>query len=267
MLRSIAVATLALGALYLPVDALAHNVWLLPSSTVLAKAETITVDAAVSNDLFFFNHVPLGLDNLEIQGPDGQRLAAENPHRGKLRSVFDLSLTQPGSYRLAVVNRGLMASYKLKGEQKRWRGSPEAFAREIPAEATDLQVTENLGRVETYVTLGKPTLPGLSGQGLELKALTHPNDLVSGEAARFVLLLDGQPASGIEVLAIRGDTRYRNRQEEIKVVTDAQGQFAFTWPQPGMYWIEAASKDGRTAVKAAKERRLSYVVTLEVMGQ
>ena len=51
----------------LPVTALAHKAWLLPSQTVLAgEAPWITVDAAVSNDLFYFNHVPLRLDNLTI---------------------------------------------------------------------------------------------------------------------------------------------------------------------------------------------------------
>lgn len=265
MTRSIAVAALAAAALYLPFEAKAHNVWLLPSSTVLAKAETVTVDAAVSNDLFFFNHVPLGLDNLQIKGPDGKSLAAENPHRGKLRSVFDLTLAQPGTYQLAVINSGLMASYKLKGETKRWRGSPETFAREIPAEATDLQVTESLGRIETFVTLGKPSKAVLSGQGLELQAETHPNDLVSGETASFTLLLDGKPASGIEVTAIRGGTRYRDKQGEMTATTDARGRFSFTWPEAGMYWLEAASKDQKVSVPAAKERRLMYVVTLEVM--
>lgn len=267
MLRSIALAALAAGALSFSTAASAHNVWLLPSSTVLAKAETITIDAAVSNDLFFFNHVPLALDNLEILAPDGRRLAAENPHRGKLRSVFDLRVEQPGSYRLAVVNRGLFASYQLKGERKRWRGSPEALGREIPAEATDLQVTESLGRIETWVTLGKPTVPSPAGQGLELRPVTHPNDLVSGESARFVLLLDGQPASGVEVTAIRGATRYRDQQGEMTVKTDERGEFSFTWEQPGMYWLEASAKDGRVSVPAARERRLMYAVTLEVMPQ
>src|SRR2546427_12711340 len=74
----------------------AHNLWLLPSTTVLSKAEWITVDAAVSNDLFFFNHVPLGLDNLVVSAPDGSAVAPQNAHRGKLRSVFDLDLQQSG---------------------------------------------------------------------------------------------------------------------------------------------------------------------------
>ncbi len=267
MLRSIALTALAAATLSFSTAASAHNVWLLPSSTVLAKAETITVDAAVSNDLFFFNHVPLALDNLRIEGPDGQLRQAENPHRGKLRSVFDLKIEQPGSYRLAVLNRGLFASYLLKGERKRWRGTAEALAGAIPAEATEVEVTESFGRIETWVTLGKPSVPSPAGQGLELQALSHPNDLVSGERADFVLLLDGKPAAGVEVTAIREGTRYRDRQDEMNTQTDARGEFAFTWDAPGMYWLEATAHDDKVSHPAAKERRLMYTVTLEVMPQ
>ncbi|MDX9706392.1 MAG: DUF4198 domain-containing protein [Azospira sp.] len=128
-------------------------------------------------------------------------------------------------------------------------------------------MTESLGRIETWVTLGKPSLPAPLGRGMELRPVTHPNDLVSGEEASFALLVDGQPASGVEVTAIRGGTRYRDRQEEMTTKTDARGEFAFTWQQPGMYWLEASAKDDKVSVPAAKERRLMYVVTLEVMPQ
>ena len=57
-------AALAL-ALSLPFAAQAHKAWLQPSQTVLAgNSPWVTVDAAVSNDLFYFNHVPLKTDNL-----------------------------------------------------------------------------------------------------------------------------------------------------------------------------------------------------------
>src|SRR5690606_27185828 len=52
-------AALAL-ALCLPFHAEAHRVWMLPSATVLSGNEAwVTVDGAVSNDLFYFEHVPL----------------------------------------------------------------------------------------------------------------------------------------------------------------------------------------------------------------
>lgn len=260
-------ATAITGLLMAAQPATAHNLWLLPSATVLSQAETITVDAAVSNDLFYFNHVPLRLDSLQITGPEGQSLQAENPHTGKLRSTFDLSIKQPGSYQLAILNHGLLASYKLNGENKRWRGKPETLAQSLPKEATDVQLTETLGRVETWVTLGKPSLPQPSGQGLELKPTTHPNDLVTGESARFALLVDGQPAPGIKITVIPGGTRWRDQQEEIHRTSDAQGEFTLDWPRAGLYWLEATTSDKKTSFKDAQQRRLSYVLTLEVMPQ
>lgn len=245
----------------------AHNLWLLPSSTVLSKAEWITVDAAVSNDLFYFNHMPLALDRLTVTAPDGSAMAPQNAYRGKLRSVFDLELKAPGTYRIAVLNSGLFASYRdpATGQSRRWRGTPEKLAAEVPADAVDLKVTQSSGRVETFVTVGKPSALKPTGQGLELVPVTHPNDLVNGEKARFAFQVDGQPAAGVEVSVVPGGTRYRDKTGELKLTTDANGQFSITWPQAGMYWIEADLRDSKTTLPQAKERRLSYAATVEVL--
>lgn len=271
MPRTLPLAALALGltlAWTIP-SAQAHNVWLQPSSTVLSKAQWITVDAAVSNDLFFFNHMPLALDNLTVSAPNGDKVAVDNLSRGKLRSVFDVNLAQPGTYRLAVVNHGVMGNYKLNGEAKRFRGGIDSYAKDIPAGATELRLGEQVGRIETFVTVGKPSPLKPSGVGLEMVpvAPSHPNDLVAGEAASFRFLVDGKPAAGIEVALVRGQTRYRNQVGETRLTTDADGKIAFTWPEAGMYWLEAEVKDKRTTVKDAAERRLTYAVTLEVLPQ
>ena len=101
MKRSLAVA-IALASV-IPASALAHKAWMMPSQTVIAGTNPwITVDAAVSNDLFYFNHVPLRLDNLVITAPDGSKVDPQNSATGKFRSVFDVELKQPGTYRLAV---------------------------------------------------------------------------------------------------------------------------------------------------------------------
>lgn len=262
-------AVLALAALA-PLAAHAHRQWLLPSATVLSgNDQWVTVDAAVSNDLFYFEHVPMRLDNLVVTGPDGKAVQPENASTGKYRSTFDLHLAQPGTYRVAVLNNGVFASWKENGQTKRWRGTAEAFATNVPANAQDLQVTEVAGRVESYVTNGRPSKQVLTtvGKGLELAPITHPNDLISGETASFRLLLDGKPAANQAVSVVPGGIRYRDRLNEITAKTDADGKFTVKWPNPGMYWMEAELKDDKTSVKEAKSRRVTYAVTVEVLPQ
>lgn len=263
-------AVLALAALA-PLAAHAHRQWLLPSATVLSEKDAwVTVDAAVSNDLFYFEHVPMRLDNLAVTAPDGKSaVQPENASTGKYRSTFDLHLTQPGTYRVAVINQGVFASWKENGQTRRWRGSADAFAKNVPADAQDLQVNEIAGRVETYVTNGRPTkqVLGATGKGLELAPITHPNDLIAGESASFRLLLDGKPAANQKVSVVPGGIRYRDRLNEIAATTDADGKFSVKYPAPGMYWMEAELKDDKTTIKEAKARRATYAVTVEVLPQ
>lgn len=113
---------LVLSLAVMPFTAMAHKAWLQPSETVLAGADPwVTVDAAVSNDLFYFNHVPLPLERLAITAPDGSKVDAQNGATGKYRSVFDVQLKQQGTYRIAMVNSGLSASWDEGGKPKRWR--------------------------------------------------------------------------------------------------------------------------------------------------
>ncbi|MGH8026691.1 MAG: DUF4198 domain-containing protein, partial [Pseudoxanthomonas sp.] len=213
---------LVLSLAVMPFTAMAHKAWLQPSETVLAGADPwVTVDAAVSNDLFYFNHVPLPLERLAITGPDGGKVDAQNGATGKYRSVFDVQLKQQGTYRIAMVNGGLSASWDDNGKPKRWRGTVAAFANEVPKDAKNLKVMQSAGRVETFVTNGSPNDTALkpTGEGMELVPVTHPNDLFAGEQAKFKLQIDGKPASGLEIEIVRGGTRYRNAQNEIKVKT------------------------------------------------
>ena len=301
----------------LAMPASAHRAWLLPSATVLSDtASWVTVDAAISDSLFYFDHVPMRLtgvgveiprrergadgapaakgagkrgarapqrtgaagpgggdgprrsqsQELTIFAPDGSNVAPQNGAIGKFRSTFDIPLEKAGTYKLAVVGGGLTASYTLKGEKKRWRGTPEAFKTDIPADAEDVKVTEQQRRLETFITAGKPSKDVLkpTGKGLELDPVTHPNDLFAGEAAKFRLLIDGKPATGAQLTVVPGGIRYRDSINEIKATSDADGFVSVTWPEAGMYWLEAVFEDDNAQTPNAK-RRATYVATLEVM--
>ena len=258
------------AALVLPVAAQAHKMWMVPSATVISGEDAwVTVDAAVSNDLYYPDHFPAPLDALVITAPDGSIVKPENAATGKYRSTFDLPVPQKGTYRLAIVNQGLFANYEIDGQKKRWRGKSEDMKSAIPAGAKQVQVSEMANRVETFVTQGSPGGSALkpTNKGLELVPVTSPNDLVAGEKATFQLLIDGKPAANLKVVAIEGATRYRNAQGEMDTSTDKDGKFSFTWPNAGMYWVNASTEDTKTSVKEAKQRRLAYTATLEVLPQ
>jgi hypothetical protein len=284
IIRTAPVLALALG---LGITAAhAHRAWMLPSSTVLSGEDPwVTVDAAISNELFYFDHHPGRLTNLVITGPDGARVEGQNPHTGKYRSTFDVNLQARGTYRIALVNASLNASYTdAKGEAKRWRGTAERMKSEIPANAKDLRVSESHNRIETYVTAGAPTRGVFEpqGKGLELVPITHPNDLFAGETAQFRLLLEGKPAANLEVTIIRGGIRYRDAVAETTVSTGANGEFEVTWGEPGMYWLNASTggrraqggpqSDGMAPTPSANSgeapaKRCNYSLTLEILPQ
>lgn len=246
----------------------AHGVWIAPSSTVLSAPQFVTFDAAASSVPFVIDHRPLVIDNLSIVAPDGSAVKPVNVMKGELRSVFDAKLEQQGTYRLELLRSGFRASWKdADNKPKRFMGTAEALTKEVPAEAKDLKVVEAESRMESFVTVGKPTSLTTTGKGLELVPTTHLNDLVTGEPVEFTFLVDGKPTEGVEVAIIRSQTRYRNSTEEKTYKTDKNGQLKVTLPEAGMYWLDADFKDNKVSNKVAKERTLAYVVTFEVLPQ
>jgi uncharacterized GH25 family protein len=277
---------LAATALLTTLPAHAHRAWLLPSGTIYSGQQPwVSVDAAISNDIFYFEHNAANLEGLVVVGPEGKTVTAENQARGRYRSVFDVKLAQPGTYRIALVSDSMMASFKVGTENKRLRGTAASLAKEIPANAQELRVTHAQNRVETFVTSGKPTTEALkpTGRGLELVPVTHPNDLVAGEEATFRFLDNGKPAAGYAATVIQAGLRYRSELGEMRLTTDAQGELKVKWPAAGMYWINLSqartpgegggmaagaprpAPTGPAGTLAEPVRRSGYSLTLEVL--
>jgi len=287
--RTIAAVTLAAG---LATPAMAHRQWMLPSATNFSGEDNwVTVDAAVSNDLFYFEHRPGNIDNVKAIAPDGTTdVPLENKGKGQYRSTFDVHLTQKGTYRIGSANDMLSGSYDLNGKTERLpRGTTkETLAEKLPAGATNVKTSESTSRNELFITVGEPTTTVFkpTGRGIELVPVSHPNDLVSGEAATFQFLLDGKPAADLKVTVIPGGIRYRDQLGQLDLKTGADGKVAITWPTPGMYWVNVSAGGGRgeggpggaeagegaappppaAAPAGPPPRRATYITTLEVMA-
>ena len=254
-----------------PLAASAHRPWLLPSATTVdGDAPVVSIDGAISEDLFDFDAFPLAVDDLAVIAPDGQAVPAEGRTATRRRTSFDIKLVQKGTYRIAGVTDAVMASWKQNGEQHRWRGALADLAGQVPADVQDVQVTRMLTRAETFVTNDAPSAvaPDASTPGLSMQPLTSPTDLSNGDTSRLRLLLDGKPYSNADVTVIRGGNRYRYKMGEMALKTDGDGVVTITWPEPGRYWL-GANHGGRGAAPAGTvaqpARREGYSATFEVL--
>ncbi|MBJ7484842.1 DUF4198 domain-containing protein [Brevundimonas sp.] len=271
--KTAAAAIALMAALAAPLSAQAHRRWILPSSTVLSGADAwIGIDGGISNQVFVADHAAMRFDNVKVTAPDGSTVAPEHLMQGQYRSTFDIHLTQPGTYKIANASAGMMVTWTLNGTPGRWRGPAAEMAANVPAGATDVVGAPFANRIETFATLGEPTTTVFqpTGVGIELVPVTHPTDVVAGEAATFQLIRENQPMADTEVTIARGGIRYRDNPDEMTVKTDAEGKFTVTWPEAGMYWINTAWRAGGPAPEGMGRggppvASASYVAVFEVL--
>jgi hypothetical protein len=305
IMRKTSLLLIAVSALTLAAPAMAHRQWLLPSGTTFAGVnEWVAVDAAVSNDLFYADHMPLRVDGVKVWAPDGTPGEISNPALSHFRSTFDVKLDKPGTWKIGTMSSGVMGSFKVDGVEWRvgGRGGPPAggaqgelaggprpaaspapmtaapggpaspprlsvpTVADLPAKATDIQLIETSNRNEIFVTAGAPTTNVLkpTGKGLEFVPISHPDELVANEPARFAFLVDGKPAANLKVTVVPGGKRYRDAEGAFDVTTGSDGVITVKWPAAGMYWLNASLTDGKATMPRATQRRMSYTSTLEV---
>ena len=260
-ITAVALVSLMVGAAH------AHRAWFVPSSTVVSGDNAwVTIDGAVSNNLFFPDHRPMQINQISVTAPDGQPVQIANATVGQYRTTFDIKLEQKGTYRIAQANTGLNASYKEGNETKRWRGTMQEFVAQGIDKKPDVELTSTSRRVETFVTNGAPSEIKATGKGLELVAgPTHPNDLYAGEEATFKMLDNGKPAVNVQVTLIMGGDRYRDQAGEVKLKSGADGTLKVNFENPGMYWLEAQASGASVMEGRQVKSQSTYIAVLEVL--
>lgn len=300
--RTILIAAAFSSTLATP--ALAHRQWLLPSTSTLASTgEYVTIDAAVSNDLFYPDHFPIDPAQVTVWAPDGSQAQVENPSKGRYRGTFDVAVNKPGTWKIGMERSSIMGSFKVDGVD--WRvggrgrpggapggqrgpgaaspagaptGGPAGPAKgqqppkmvasvaDIPANATDIKLTESISRNFVYVTAGEPSKPALTGEGLEFDPITNPDSLAQDEDGQFRFLIDGKPAAGVKVTLVPGGKKYRSAEDAQELTTGPDGVLKVKWPVAGWYWLNASAEDAKPSDKRATSRRMSFTTTLEVVA-
>ncbi|AUI88638.1 nickel transporter [Vibrio azureus] len=226
----------------------AHPRWVLPSHFTVSKegGDWLTFDVTASHGTFVFDK-PASSEQALIIMPDGR---SERPNfvlRGKRRSVFDFFFVEEGTHKVTINNApDYYTQYKAgRRDTIKWiKANKSNRDTVLPKQARDLMTQLTSTRAESYITVGKPTekVLDIEGRLLEMKPLTHPSDIVEGEAVTFQFFFDGKPQSGVTAEITREGTLYRNHQEQIDVVSDQDGKITFTPSVAGRYLMKANYK-------------------------
>ncbi|WP_243890888.1 DUF4198 domain-containing protein [Shewanella algae] len=266
---------LALGACLLAQTAQAHDRFILPSqfnvSADPGKGVWITSDVSASNEVFLFDK-PFGSEDVQIITPSGTKERPSSSYRGSRKSVFDYRLTEDGTYRFEKETQPrYMSRYKLKGQQDsiRSRTDKQTTKAMMPKGAYDLEGALYFSRVESYVTLNKPSDKAfeVKGEYLELKPLTHPADIVEQEPTELQFYFQGKVIAGVEVAIVKEGTLYRNQKQELTLTSDKEGKVSFELPSAGRYMLHASfeqpNADTRLADKTVSEIFLTFEAGLQ----
>jgi len=207
-------AAAALVALLAPLGlvqtAQAARSWIVPSQTVLSKATRwVSFEAARSNFLFNPNRGAIPVEQIGVTGPDGQPRELINAFNGRLRSGFELELTEPGTYRIEQIpaapgaqqggrgGQGGQAQTIQRGGQQTGTQGAQA-APQAPAAPT---FTGSYRNEDGQMTRWRGTLEELKAQDMASKPEFSLNERGRSRLVTFVTL--GEPSD--TVLKPQGD--------------------------------------------------------------
>jgi uncharacterized GH25 family protein len=230
--------------------ALAHTQWLKPSvfNTALGeRAVWVTGQLAMAEYAFVTERAIKAKTTLVLS--DGTRVEVTDVYETKTSSLFDFELTQAGTYKIdSLIGPRLRKARKPKDPTKEGR----------PA-------SRSVNRLTSYITADAPSDTARKAEGtwLEIIPLTHPADLVEGEAASFKVLFEGRPLDKQAVTLIASGGQYQNQKTDKEYITDGEGVVTVELDQTGIYLIKSTYQVQLKDDAEAKVLRTNAGLTFE----
>jgi hypothetical protein len=175
----------------------AHQKWLLPNFFVAAKGPVWLSFDVTWSDMPFAAEAGVGKQPISVVGPDRLSQTPPNIFVGKTKSVAEIELTKPGTYRLEAIDP---LAYWTQVEQKgkeQWVRKPKNEVAELPIKRSDLYWS----KAAAYVTLEAPTdvPPPNNEDPLDILLEQHPNRLAVGDTLNVQVVSHGKPLPNAEV--------------------------------------------------------------------
>lgn len=266
--------------------AVAHSPYVKPVTFAPAR-DQLTVEAAMTSEVYYVAEFPIRGAKFSVVSPSGAVTPLDKMTTLANYAALDVPTPDAGTYRIAAETSGgrVQKQAFVNGEWRPVRATPPPGAAAGPAPArpaqpsravdeaglpagTEIVEITNRGRIETFVTRGAPNDAALkeTGSGLELRPLTHPNEIFVDEGFEFEMLADGVPAEGLGIEVFKDGNAYAEKKIAAEVKSGAGGKVSLKFDEPGVYTLSTrwpAEAPSNPAERPAT-KRYSYVLTFEV---
>jgi hypothetical protein len=242
-------------------SAVADTSYLRPNLFTTANADLVTVQSSFTED-FSNPAVAVKSDAWTVVGPDGATSTFSAKQEFTQVTILEAATPNAGTYRLSTGERlGRVGPQVLVDGV--WQ--PFAPGREIPAGAQTRQ-SQTATVADVYVTRGAPTRAPVDARigALELKPVTHPNDVYLDSGFTFTVLLNGKPVANQQVEVWREGGAYEEPVWRKQVTSAADGSVALSFDKPGVYLIWTRLSADAPAGAATPVRSYTTSLTLEV---
>ena len=172
---------------------------------------------------------------LSIFHPEGWRIGPSSTYVGQTRTVAEMELQEPGTYRIETDRPAhYVTEIEVDGEKK-WVHKPKD---QLPGKKI-IQSAHRWSQSATFVTVKKYTRGVLEATGafLEIVPVTHPNEIVVGKPFVVRVLSRGQSVSSQQIRAYSETAS--GYDTSLATVTDADGECELIFPSPGKYLLIA----------------------------
>lgn len=172
---------------------------------------------------------------LWITHPKGWRTRPSSIFVGQTRTIGEIELRDPGTYRIETDSPAQYVTEIEVGGKRRWVGKSKD---QLPGKKI-LQSAHRWSHTTTFVTVKKYTKRVLEATGafLEIVPVTHPNKIFVGKPFVIRVMSRGQSVPDQEVQAY--SEMNSGYDATLVAVTDAKGECELTFPSPSRYLLTA----------------------------
>jgi uncharacterized GH25 family protein len=239
----------------------AHTPYLTPFTFEASSRGVVTLDASFA-EKFFVPELAFNNSIYTVVTPKGKTVNPDSLVKMNLRMVVEHTLKDEGTYRFSTGKRlgRIFKVYELDGK----RQSLENPTDPIPKGGKLLSFFQSLTMAETYVSKGGPNNKALKAynEGLELVAVSHPNELFVDDTLSMVSQFNGKPLAGLKIDIFQANDQFSNDKPDLTLTSSTKGEFKFTPEKKGVYLLRARHRS--QAPKGSPAPQISNTYTLVV---